>query len=144
MPMPQQGSWGDGAHVLVGRDQVDFDLNLQSVDAAKQSAVLIVHHVPPPHPNLDFPAVWMQSPTADTPNNWVQVEKRQDGKFQAGAGKETFDDSITVSTKDGRILSATMDNPVVTSSRVCDDAMLNKCGESQPHTIHRFVEIALE
>lgn len=144
MPMPQVGSWGDDAHVLIGKDQVDFDLNLQSLDPAKQVAMVVVHHVPPAHPNLDFPAAWMQTPVANAPNNWVEVTKLQDGKYQAGAGKETFDDSITLSTEDGRILSATMDNRIVTSSRVCDDAALTKCGEAQPHTIHRFIEITLE
>jgi hypothetical protein len=80
---------------------------------------------------------------ADTANNWVEVKKSDDGKFEAGVGKETFDVTIIVSTADGRILSASMDNPVVTSSRTCDDAALTKCGVPQPHTIHRHIEIAL-
>lgn len=144
MPMPQVGSWGDGTHVLIGKDQVDFDLNLQSLDPAHQVGVVVVHHVPPAHPNLNFPASWMQTPTADAPNNWIEVTKLQDGKYEAGAGKETFDDSITVSTEDGRILSATMNNPVVTNSRVCDDVALTRCGEAQPHTINRLIEIRLQ
>jgi len=86
----------------------------------------------------------MRAPVADTPNNWVQVTKTKDGKYQAGVGKETFDVSITVSTADGRILSASMDNPVVMSGRQCDDAALTKCGDARQHTIHRTVEIALE
>ena len=86
----------------------------------------------------------MQTPVADTPNNWVQVTKLGDGKYQAGAGKETFDNSITVSTEDGRILSASMDNPVVMNSRECDDAALTNCEEPQQHTSRRHVEITLE
>jgi hypothetical protein len=86
----------------------------------------------------------MQAPVADTANNWVEVTKTIDGKYQAGVGKETFDITIIVSTADGKILSASMDNPVVTSTRLCDDAALTKCGVAQPHTIHRHVEIALE
>jgi hypothetical protein len=85
----------------------------------------------------------MQAPVADTANNWVEVTKTKDGKFEAGVGKETFDVTLNVSTADGRILSASMDNPVVTSSRVCEDAALTKCGVAQPHTIHRHIEIAL-
>ena len=81
---------------------------------------------------------------ADTPNNWVEVTKTKDGKYQAGVGKETFDVTITVSTVDGKILSASMDNPVVMSARECEDAALTRCGEPQPHTIHRHVEIALK
>jgi hypothetical protein len=143
VPSPQPGSWADGTRVLVGKSHIDFDLNLQSIDQAKQTAVVVVHHVPPPHPNLQFPAEWMQAPVADTANNWVEVTKTKDGKYEAGAGKETFDVTMTVSTADGRILSASMDNPVVMSGRECDDAALTKCGVAQPHTIHRHVEIAL-
>ncbi len=144
MSNPQAGSWADGTQVLVGKSHIDFDLNLQSIDPVKQTAVVVVHHVPPSHPNLQFPAAWMQAPVADTANNWVQVTKTKDGKYEAGVGKETVDVTITVSTADGRILSASMDNPVVMSGRDCDDAALTKCGVAQPHTIHRHIEIALE
>jgi len=129
--------------VLTGEDLIDFDLNFQSIDPAKKTALLVVHHVPPAHPNLQFPAAWMEAPVADTPNNWIEVAKTKEGKYQAGAGKETFDVTLTVSTADGRILSATMENPVLTSSRECDDAALTKCAAAQPHTIHRHIEIAL-
>lgn len=71
------------------------------------------------------------------------MTKTKDGKYEAGVGKETFDVTITASTADGRILSASMDNTVVMSGRDCDDAALTKCGAAQPHTIHRHVEIAL-
>jgi hypothetical protein len=86
----------------------------------------------------------MQAPVADTANNWVEVAKTKDGKYRAAVGKETFDVTIIVSTADGRILSASMENPVATSGRLCEDAALTKCGAPQPHTIHRHVEIALE
>jgi len=144
VPNPQPGSWADGTHVIIGKDHIDFDLNLQSIDPVKQTAIVLVHHVPPQHPNLQLPADWMQTPVADTANNWVEVTKTKEGKYEAGVGKETFDVTITVSMTDGRILFATMDNPVVTSSRLCDDAALTKCGVARPHTIHRHIEIALE
>ncbi|MGA2889333.1 MAG: hypothetical protein ABSE51_14895 [Terracidiphilus sp.] len=32
VPSPQPGSWADGTRVLIAKDQMDFDLNLQSVD----------------------------------------------------------------------------------------------------------------
>jgi len=143
VPNPQVSSWADGTQVIIGKDQIDFDLNLQSTDPVKQTAVVVVHHVPPAKPNLQLTADWMQTPVADTANNWVEVTKTKDGKYEAGVGKETFDVTLNVSTADGRILSASMDNPVVTSSRVCEDAALTKCGVAQPHTIHRHIEIAL-
>ncbi len=143
LPGPQTNSWADGTHVLVGKDRFDFDLNLDSIDPVKHTALVVVHHVPPSHASLDFPAEWMQSPVADTANNWVEVTKTEDGKFQAAVGKETFDVRIIVSTIDGRILSANMENPVVTNSRECDDAALTRCRALPPHTIHRNIEIAL-
>lgn len=143
-PNPQVGSWADGEQVLLGKDHIDFDLNLPSIDHVTQTAVVVVRHVPPSHPNLQFPAAWMQTPVADTPNNWVQVTKTKDGRYQAGVGKETLEVSMTLSTADGRILSASMDNPVVMSGRECDDAALTKCGDAQQHRIHRHVEIVLE
>jgi hypothetical protein len=143
VPNPQVSSWADGARVIVGKDQIDFDLNLQSIDPVKQTAVVVVHHVPPSKPDLQLPAQWMQAPVADTANNWVEITKTKDGKYEAGVGKETFDVTIIVSTVDGKILSATMDNPVVMSGRECEDAALTKCGVAKPHTIHRNIEIAL-
>jgi hypothetical protein len=144
MPNPQASSWADGTQVLVGKSAIDFDLNLQSIDPVKQTAVVVVHHVPPAKPNIQLPADWMQAPVADTANNWVEVKKTKDGKYEAGVGKEIFDVTIIVSTVDGRILSATMDNPVVMSGRECEDAALTKCGAAKPHTIHRNIEIALQ
>lgn len=143
VPNPNPASWADGTRVLTGTDAIDFDLHLQSVDAAAHTAVLVVHHIPPKTSPLRFPAAWMQTPIAETPNNWMEVTKTEDGKYQAGAGKETFDVTLTVSTVDGRILSAVMDNPVVLSRRICDDAALTQCTARQPQTIHRHVEIAL-
>jgi hypothetical protein len=144
MPSPQNGSWADGAQVLIGKDCIDFDMNLQSIDPVKQIAVVQIHHVPPSHPNLQFPASWMQTPVADTANNWVEVTKAKNGKYEAGVGKETFDVTIIVATVDGKILSANMENSVVTSGRLCDDETLTMCGAAQSHTIHRHIEIALE
>jgi len=144
VPNPQVASWADGTHVLIGTDHIDFDLNLQSIDPVKGTAVVVVRHVPPSSPNLQLPAEWMRPPVADTPNNWVEVTKTDSGKYLAEVGKETFDVLITVSTADGRILSASMDNPVVMSARECEDAALATCGAAQPHTIHRHIEIALQ
>jgi hypothetical protein len=60
-------------------------------------------------------------PVAGTPNNWVEVEKRPNGKYLAEVGKETFEVQIKVSLVDGRILSAKIDNPVEAISRECAD-----------------------
>jgi hypothetical protein len=84
----------------------------------------------------------MYKPVADTLNNWVQLQKANDNKYVAAVGKETFEVRITVNLNDGRILSASMDNPVETLERECADLALTKCGDSKPHLIRRRVDLS--
>ena len=60
---------------------------------------------------IDLSVIGRKAPVADSANNWVEVKKTKNGKYAAGVGKETFDVTITISTADGRILSASMDTP---------------------------------
>jgi len=136
-------SWADGNYVTLGEDSIDFDLALKELSRSTQIATLLVRHVPPAQPKVKLPAAWMQTPVADTPNNWVQVNKNQAGKYDAGVGKETFDVEIKVSLKDGKILSATLDNLVQTRHRECSDATLLDCGPPVDHPIHRQIELHL-
>ncbi len=136
-------SWADGNYVTLGEDSVDFDLTLKEIDPVNQVAVLLVKHVPPSQSSVKLPATWMEASVGDTPNNWVQINKNQAGKYDAGAGKETFDVNIKVSLRDGKILSATMDNLVKMRHRECSDAALLDCGASSDHTSHRQIELRL-
>jgi len=45
----------------------------------------------------------------------------------AAVGKETFTVEMKISLPDGKILSASMDNPVETIMRMCDDEALTQC-----------------
>jgi hypothetical protein len=44
----------------------------------------------------------MRAPVADTPNNWVEVEKRGEKKIVAEVGKEAFAVEINVSLQNGK------------------------------------------
>jgi hypothetical protein len=134
-------SWADGKHTILGEDSIDFDITLKSVDREKKIATLVVRHVPPTNPQVKLPAAWMKAPIADTPNNWVQIDKTEDGKYAAQVGKETFDVVMEVSLETGRILSATMENPVEVSERECSDAALATCEEPQRYQIMRKISI---
>jgi hypothetical protein len=134
-------SWADSAYVTLGQDSIDFDVTLEKVDQKSKVATVIVRHVPPPKPQIRIPVDWMNAPVADTPNNWVQVEKAAAGKFSGQIGKETFVARINISLLDGRIISAKLDNPVEVMERVCEDAALSKCGEPERYQILRQVEI---
>ncbi len=135
-------SWANGSQVILGQSSIDFDLTLKSINSSDNTAVLVVRHVPPEKSQLTLPATWMQAPVADTPNNWVQVIKLP-GKFFASVGQETFTVELTISLADGKILSATMDNPVKTIARMCTDEALTQCDSPQPHEILRKIQIVL-
>jgi hypothetical protein len=136
-------SWADGNYVILGEDSIDFDLTLKDVNSSTQVATLSVRHVPPQQPKIKLPAPWTQTPVADAPNNWINVKKNPAGKYVAEIGKETFDVEIKVSLKDGKILSATLDNPVQARKRECSDAALLDCGPPTDHQIRRQIEIQL-
>ncbi len=137
-------SWADGNYVLIGEDSIDFDLNLKDVNRSENTVLILIHHVPPEKPEVQLPADWMRKPVADTANNWVQVQKMENGKYLAAVGKETFDVQIKISLTDGKILSGNIDNPVETIERECTDAALKRCGDPQPHSIRRQIVIHLE
>jgi hypothetical protein len=135
-------SWADGTYVILGEDSIDFDLTLKELNTSTQVATLLVRHVPPAQPKVKLPAAWMQTPVADTPNNFVDVKgKNASGKYEAEVGKETFDVEIKTSMKDGKILSATLDNLVRVHHRECLDAAFTDCGEPSAHQIHRQIEL---
>jgi hypothetical protein len=138
----EPASWADGRVVILGQDHIDFDILLEAVNPAEKTARLLVKHVPPAEPRIALPADWMQTPVADTPNNWVQVRKTATG-YVASVGKETFDVALTVDLADGKILTATMDNPVVAIDRECADAALTQCGEAKPDRLVRRIQMSL-
>jgi hypothetical protein len=134
-------SWADGKHVILGQDAVDFDVTLQSIDPATQIATLVIRHVPPVQPQIKLAAPWMSERVGNSANNWVQVEKAADGKYIAAAGQETFEVRIRIAIATGRIVSATLDNPVTVSERACTDAALTACGAPERYTLGRQISL---
>jgi hypothetical protein len=139
---PVTASWADGTDVVLGEDHIDFDITLSAVDTTSDVATLLIKHVPPPVPKIRLPADWMRARVADTPNNWVQVRKTATG-FSASVGKETFDVTLNVDTASGKILSATMENPVTNLTRTCSDAALTQCGDAKATPNLRRIELSL-
>lgn len=133
-------SWADGTYTLFGQDSIDFDITLTKVDAIAQEATLIIRHLPPAEGKIPFPAAWMAAPVGRLPNNWAEVERNQ-GKYSAEAGEETFEVMIKLSIPSGRILSAEMDNPVDILGRDCEDAALTKCSAPNRYSIRRRVSL---
>jgi hypothetical protein len=138
VPRVTANSWADGQRVLIGQDVVDFSLKVETVNPAEHTETLLIQHVPPPALHVQLPAKWMEEPPSVKPNNFVQISKQNDG-FVAETGKETFDVQLVVDTGDGRILAATMHNPVVLRVRTCSDRELTQCGPETPKTILREI-----
>lgn len=136
-------SWADGHRILLGQDSIDFDITLAEV-VPGEKVLVIVQHVPPQDPGLKLPVDWMRTPISDTPNNWAVVEKLGQDKYLAQVGKETFDVHIQVSLKDGKILSAIMDNPIDVLERECSDVALTVCGAPRRRQIKRHIEMSLQ
>ena len=134
-------SWADGTYVTLGQDSIDFDVTLAALDPTARVATVVVKHVPPAEPRIAIPVEWMRQRVADTRNNWVEVTRTPQGKFAAHIGKETFTAEIKVNLDDGRIVSATLDNPVEVLERECADAALSTCGDPMRYQIRRRVEI---
>jgi len=141
--VPITPSWADGSRILLGEDSFDFDMTWKSTNQADQTAILLIRHVPPAKPTVHLSADWMQKSVADTPNNWVQVRKLENGKFEAAVGQETFDVELKVDLKDGKILHGSMENPVRTIERTCTDQALTQCDTAKPHDILRRIDITL-
>jgi hypothetical protein len=142
-PMPFNPSWADGTHVLLGEDSIAFDMTWKSTNEADHTALILIRHLPPAKPTVHLTADWMKKPVADTPNNWVEIEKTDDGKFEADVGNETFDVELKIDLTNGKILSGSMDNTVKTIHCTCEDQELTKCGDPVPHEINRKIEIEL-
>lgn len=135
-------SWADGHRVVLGQDVVDFSLSVESSNPAANTKTLLIQHVPPPALHIEQPAKWMHELTSAKPNNFVQVSRETDG-FSAETGKEVFDVRLTIDTRDGSILSATLHNPVALTIRMCTDRELTHCGPEEQKNILREVTLKL-
>jgi hypothetical protein len=139
--LPNSWAWGN---TLVGYDCIDFDMTFAELNASSGTAKVLVKHVPPPGGcSRQPPAEWMAKPVADTANNFFQVTKQPDGRYNAGVGKEFFDVDITLEMPSGKMLAATMYNPVTGISRVCSDEKLSDCGEPEPFSLVRNISMEL-
>lgn len=137
-------SWADGTRVVAGYDCIDFDLSVAAVDRGGKTATLKARHVPPDGGCERAPAEWMKKPVADTANNWFEVTKTTDNKYEAGAGKEIFDAEIEITLPSGAIKSATLFNPVILANKICADAALSDCGVSEKTDIVRRISLTRE
>ena len=83
----------------------------------------------------------MRKPAVDGPNNWTQVRRTPAGKYVASIGREVVNATFVLDTRDGRVVTATLDNPVEVFERECDDFALARCGEPVRYRVFREVEL---
>jgi hypothetical protein len=135
-------SWADGQRILLGQDVVDFSLTVVAANPTDHTETFLIQHLPPPVLHIQQPVTWMENEHPTTPNNFVQVSKEQDG-YIAETGRETFDVQMIIDSRDGRILSATMHNPVLLRTRTCTDRELTRCSFERPRSILRDITFRL-
>lgn len=143
VPGPGATSWADGQVVTLGEDAIDFDVTLTAIDSLAKLARLTVRHVPPDSSRVRLPADWMRGPLYATPNNWVEITRR-DETYVAAVGRESFEVQLDVRLGDGRIVAAHMDNPVDVLERTCTDAVLLRCGAPVRYRIVRTIALRSE
>ena len=134
-------SWADGRRIVTGEDVIDFDITLADVSLPDSVITVVVRHVPPARPAITLRAPWMRVPVGESPNNWVQVARRDSGGFVASVGRETFTATIRLGLGDGKVLAATLNNQVDVLERGCSDSSLTLCGDPVRYRIRRRVEI---
>jgi len=136
-------SWAYG-NTLVGYDCIDFDITLTELNESSGTASVLVKHIPPPAGcSIAPPADWMNKPVLDTVNNFFQVVKKDDGKYNVSVGKEFFDVEVKLSLPSGKILSASMYNPVSGIARTCSDAKLSDCSAPENFSLVRNISMEL-
>jgi hypothetical protein len=133
------GSWADGQSVVLGKDAIDFEIKLLGLTPDR--ATVEVRHVPPHENKLELPAAWMNDRVGARPNNWVEVARTPDRHYRARVGTESFTVELQLSRADGRILGATMQNPVDVVERDCDDRALSMCGPPRRYHISRVISL---
>ena len=141
LDLNRPGSWADGRYILVGEDAIDFDITLRDLDVAGGTATLVIRHVPPAVPAIRITADWMSKPFAGTPNNWTQLRRYPAGKYTAAIGSAVINVTLILDLTDGKLLSATMDNPVEILERECEDVAAARCGEPVRYRVTRTIEL---
>jgi len=145
----QPHSWAFG-NIVIGQSCIDFKLTL--MDVKDDFVVLNVRHIPPKDDFcVSLPADWMRDPVTTGFNNWVRVEKvggseSEPKSYSASIGTEIIDVRIVIDRLDGRILTATMHNPVSVVERRCkefNNKKLSKCGPEERYVILREIGISL-
>ena len=139
MANPVSGDFS-GATVPLGRDFILLTTTLKSLD--KDRAEFQSSYQPPHGVGLPPYRPWMSEPVCGGPNNFQIVQKQGPG-FVALWGCESFVVDTVVERSDGRMLSASMVNPLSLKGRFCQDAALTACTNIPDVHIERHVELKL-
>ncbi|MDD2773025.1 MAG: hypothetical protein PHP45_04940 [Elusimicrobiales bacterium] len=143
IPRQNANSWAGGVKIVIGYDCVDFDITLSSM--TNDTATLHVRHQPPAKGcSTQPPAEWMSKPVTDIANNWFEVQKIADSKYDAAAGNEVFDAELKIAIPAGAIKSATMHNPVDMEHRICKDLSLSDCDAPRRSKITREIKLFVQ
>jgi hypothetical protein len=136
-----KASWANGENIPVGEDCIQISITL--LESTDDRATYETRFMPPTEACLTPLKPWMEAPVVEgTPNNFQQ--QMMMGPMAAAMwGREQFVITSTIRRSDGRILSATMDNPLTLMLKVGCDPNLDSCKHELPMAIHRKLKLEL-
>lgn len=148
IPHGQPNSWASmNPQVFsVAEDCVDFKFGL--IQKSADQALLRADHDPPrTQCPIQLAAAWMKTPVVEGRfNNWVQVINVPSNDTTAHlvqVGSETFSADLTLKQENGRIVKASLNNPVQVREQFCIDQQLAQCQAERHYTILREISIEL-
>ncbi len=133
-------TWTDGNVVIFGADCIDFEITLVSVKG--DYASFRVANVPSKNIcNYSYPTElkWLNRFMKNTSNNWFNVIDLKDGSYVIQYGLETINTIININLSTGKIVSASMHNPVIHQTAVCKGLAENTCGKFKEESLSREV-----
>jgi hypothetical protein len=137
-----KGDFANGINILKGNDC--FEVSMKMVAENKKEAKAVVSFLPPRGNCLDHYLDEIKLPVIEADSNNFQMIMASDhGKYNIQYGEETFQINATIRKKDGKILSAAMDNLLRLKLKLNCNAVYTDCHGTFPFTIQRKLKLEL-
>ena len=133
--------------IILGADCLDYDVMLLALNG-RHATVRVVNIPPLSACEIALPEgnwSWLKNQLGEPENNLFQIQKQADGKFMAFSGIEIVDTIMQIDIESGKILSASMHNPVVRQVAICYDEKGNGCEKPKQESLsgETFLNIEL-
>jgi hypothetical protein len=144
-----RGDWGGTPGTPTGEDCVQLRLELTGLSATTANVKTTFLPSPLGCEGFSFKTAWMVPPVSGTTANNFQEVTHSGKKFDVMWGQEEFTINSVIDRSSGKILSATMENPLHLKLKAGCDQNLENCikmadgTDSAPVLIQRTIELKL-